>query len=100
MGFVLFRAATLSEALGILGAMVRFDFTLRPAAALLLRQVLDGAHAAALAAGAVLALCPRPPEPETARQELLFDLGTLLLFLLALLALAGGSFTPFIYFQF
>ena len=62
--------------------------------------MLDGAHAAALAAGAVLALCPRPPEPETARQELLFDLGTLLLFLLALLALAGGSFTPFIYFQF
>ena len=100
VGFVLFRAATLSEALGILGAMFRFDFTLRPAAALLLRQVLDGAHAAALAAGAVLALCPRPPEPETARQELLFDLGTLLLFLLALLALAGGSFTPFIYFQF
>ena len=103
LGFVLFRASSLQEALGILGRM----FALGGGAAALtlpLQSVLDGTHILALLAGVLLSA---PLLPALTRRlpgggvgELIRDGAALCLVLLCLLAMVGSGFTPFIYAQF
>lgn len=99
-GFVLFRSASLSEALGVLGAMFRIHAAPVGTSALLLRRTLDGRRLFALLCALPLSVCPRVKEPGSAAGEALQDLAALLLFVLSLLSLSGSGFTPFIYAQF
>ncbi len=108
LGFVMFRAASVSEGLAMLGAM--FGGAHLPAtgavtaATVLLRRLLDGEGIFML----VLAcLCALPLgrklwlrlENRGGAQWLSYGL-SLVLFLLCLFRLAAGGFSPFIYFQF
>ena len=104
-GFVLFRSASLSGALQMLGRMFAFDFApLSAGTVLALRGVTDSVHILSLCLAAVfsapvLSLAEKRL-PAGAAGELIRDGAALLLFVLSLLGMAGSSFTPFIYFQF
>ena len=103
LGFVLFRAENLGQALTYLGAMLGAA-PLSPAAGLTLAAALDGVTLLGLGLG--LALClpvsrlaPFRSLAEGRARGAGYALSFLLL-LLCLTELAGGGFAPFIYFQF
>ena len=108
LGFVLFRASSASDALGLIARMFGAGGVspeARRASALLARETLDGTHTLALFAGVLFAFVPVVPAldrrlPDGPAGELIRDGAALALFVLCLLAMAGSSFTPFIYAQF
>ena len=101
VGFVVFRAATVAEAAGVLRAMFS-GFTLSPASTLALERISPAVWCA-LGAGAVGSL---PVWPWLRKKlggkwlEFSAYAGAAALFVLCLLASAGSSFQPFIYAQF
>ena len=101
LGFVMFRAATVGEAVTVFRAMFTGGVT---AASTLALERIGPAAWCALAAGAVCST----PLGSWLWQKLsgrtwaaaLSYLAAAGLFVLCLLAMAGGGFRPFIYFQF
>lgn len=100
-GFVVFRAATVSEAVTVLRAMFT-GFALSPASTLALERVSPAVWCA-LVMGVIGSL---PVGPWLKRRldgkwlEFSSYAGAAALFVLCLLAAAGSSFQPFIYAQF
>ncbi len=103
LSFVLFRADSLGQGFGMLGAMFT-GFALTDANTVLLRSLLSGESITVLALGALL--CLPWVQWLKKRERLYAALDTwsypvcLVLFVLSLLKLAAGGFAPFIYFQF
>ena len=102
LGFAMFRASSVQQGFLIIARM--FSFAGAGAAGLLAaEEILTGARIAALVGGTVLSL---PVVPALTRRctgrgwEIVWNAIALLGFLAAILALSGGSFTPFIYQQF
>ena len=107
LGFVIFRAADLSQAMEMFRALFT-GFRLTPASTLAIRRI-SPASWCALLSGCVLCL-PIAPALNARAENLAAVPGRILricsfagaaaLFLLCLMAAAGGSFEPFIYAQF
>lgn len=102
LGFAMFRAFSVQQGFLIIARM--FSFAGAGAAGLLAaEEILTGARIAALVGGIVLSL---PVVPALTRRctgrgwEIVWNVLALLGLLAAILALSGGSFTPFIYQQF
>ncbi len=96
IGFVMFRAGTVSEGLAILGSMFAgFRFTAEGTIALY--QILNLKTVFILILGCILAT---PVAKKIRYPEPLTYAACLVLYALCLAALASGGFTPFIYFQF
>lgn len=102
LGFAMFRASSVQQGFLLIGRM--FSFAGAGAAGLLAaEEILTGARIAALVGGTVLSL---PVIPALTRRctgrgwEIVWNVLALLGLLAAILALSGGSFTPFIYQQF
>ena len=102
LGFAMFRASSVQQGFLIIARM--FSFAGAGAAGLLAaEEILTGARIAALVGGTVLSL---PVVPALTRRctgrgwEIVWNAIALLGLLAAILALSGGSFTPFIYQQF
>lgn len=102
LGFAMFRASSVQQGFLIIARM--FSFAGAGAAGLLAaEEILTGARIAALVGGTVLSL---PVVPALTRRctgrgwEIVWNVLALLGLLAAILALSGGSFTPFIYQQF
>lgn len=102
LGFAMFRASSVQQGFLIIARM--FSFAGAGAAGLLAaEEILTGARIAALVGGTVLSL---PVVPALTRRctgrgwEIVWNILALLGLLAAILALSGGSFTPFIYQQF
>ena len=102
LGFAMFRAPSVQQGFLLIGRM--FSFAGAGAAGVLAAEsILTGSRIAALAAGIVLSL---PVVPALTRRltgkgwEIVWDILALFGLLLAILALSGGGFTPFIYQQF
>ena len=101
LGFVVFRAATVGEAMTVLRAMFS-GFTLTPASTLALERISPAVWCA-LGAGIIGSL---PVGPWLKKRlgggwlEFSSYAGAAALFVLCLLAAAGSSFQPFIYAQF
>ena len=105
LGFVLFRADTLSQA-GVMIKAMFTGFSFDPASSLALSAILDVRTLVFLAAALVCAFgLPRKIweyfcEEGQAVPDTLLYCGYGALFVLCLLAMAGSTFSPFIYFQF
>jgi len=103
LGFVLFRAESVGQAVRIVSQMFA-GFHLTQATTFLLQAVLSRKVLAVFILACVLSLGAAPwlarRLENWKRLENAQMAGTLLLLLLSLLALAGGSFQPFIYQQF
>ena len=106
LGFVLFRADSLAAAASVYRGLV--SFSVSPATSLALARISPAAWLA-LALGVIGSLPVAPAARKWAASRTartanglcaLSYAGTLALFALCLLALAGGGFQPFIYFQF
>ena len=102
LGFAMFRASSVQQGFLLIARM--FSFAGAGAAGLLAaEEILTGARIAALVGGTVLSL---PVVPALTRRctgrgwEIVWNVLALLGLLAAILALSGGSFTPFIYQQF
>ena len=102
LGFAMFRASSVQQGFLLIARM--FSFAGAGAAGLLAaEEILTGARIAALVGGTVLSL---PVVPALTRRctgrgwEIVWNASALLGLLAAILALSGGSFTPFIYQQF
>ena len=102
LGFAMFRASSVQQGFLLIARM--FSFAGAGAAGLLAaEEILTGARIAALVGGTVLSL---PVVPALTRRctgrgwEIVWDVLALLGLFAAILALSGGSFTPFIYQQF
>lgn len=102
LGFAMFRASSVQQGFLLIARM--FSFAGAGAAGLLAaEEILTGARIAALVGGTVLSL---PVVPALTRRcpgrgwEIVWNILALLGLLAAILALSGGSFTPFIYQQF
>ena len=102
LGFAMFRASSVQQGFLLLSRM--FSFAGAGAAGrLAAEEILTGSRAAALVLGAVLST---PVVPALTRRctgrgwEIVRDILALLGLFAAILALSGGSFTPFIYQQF
>ncbi len=107
IGFVIFRADNMGQALAMVGAMFSGIGT-SAQTGLLLAQCLTPLTAAALVLGiagstplvpALRARAARRPGTETCAQVLSY-LGVLVLLVVDLLHLSAASYVPFIYFQF
>lgn len=103
LGFVLFRAENLTAAWQMLVPMFT-GFSYNPEHSLLLRQLLTPVTATVLIASVLLALHMPQRLLQRLRGTRFFQVsgafGTVVLFLLDGLNLAGTTFNPFIYFQF
>ena len=99
LGFVMFRAATVSQGFGIIGAMFAgFSFT--ESATVLLHSLLNGYTGSMLVLSAVLTV-PLGRKFQSSKVLDNFSYAALLLlFVLCLMKLASGGFAPFIYAQF
>lgn len=102
LGFVMFRAETVSQGLAVIGAM--FAGTSYTASPVVLHELLAGEFWFVLAAGAVLCLPIVPwskkhPKLEAAAAPISWVVCGVL-FVLCLVKLAAGGFAPFIYAQF
>lgn len=102
LGFAMFRASSVQQGILLIARM--FSFAGAGAAGLLAaEEILTGARIAALVGGTILSL---PVVPALTRRctgrgwEIVWNVLALLGLLAAILALSGGSFTPFIYQQF
>lgn len=102
LGFAMFRAYSVQQGFLLIARM--FSFAGAGAAGLLAaEEILTGARIAALVGGTILSL---PVVPALTRRctgrgwEIVWNVLALLGLLAAILALSGGSFTPFIYQQF
>ena len=100
--FVLFRADSVTQGLGMIGAM--FSFRTVPESSAMLAQLLDPAFTVTLLLALLLA--GKPGKSVHAflagdrQQTLLPALSCLTLLLLSMMSLAQSGFHPFIYFQF
>ena len=96
IGFVMFRAASVSQGFAYLGAMFT-GFSASPAATVALRQLLSAEHIATLVLGAALCL----PVPQKWVNSRLWKpaacIGCVALLVLSILYLAAGGFAPSIY---
>ena len=103
VGFVLFRAATLGQAAAMIGAMFG-GVSLQHGSTLALARYLTPRAVAALVVGAAASLGLFVPLWERVRLRRAGELAsyalTLALLALCIMALASGSFQPFIYQQF
>lgn len=103
LGFVIFRASTLTEMLAVWRAMFT-GFAADPRSTLALERITPAAWCALFAG--ILACFPIAPKlrtlPEQTRRwlEPVTYIGTVFLFILCLFAAAGSGFQPFIYTQF
>ena len=102
LGFAMFRASSVQQGFLLIARM--FSFAGAGAAGLLAaEEILTGARIAALVGGVILSM---PVVPALTRRctgrgwEIVWDVLALLGLFAAILALSGGSFTPFIYQQF
>ena len=99
LGFVMFRAATVSQGFGIIGAMFTgFSFT--ESATVLLHSLLNGYTVFMLVLSAVLTVPLGRKLQSSKVLDTLSYAALLLLFVLCLMKLASGGFAPFIYAQF
>ena len=99
LGFVMFRAATVSQGFGIIGAMFTgFSFT--ESATVLLHSLLNGYTGSMLVLSAVLTVPLGRKFQSSKVLDTLSYAALLLLFVLCLMKLASGGFAPFIYAQF
>ena len=99
LGFVMFRAATVSQGFGIIGAMFTgFSFT--ESATVLLHSLLNGYTVFMLVLSAVLTVPMGRKLQNSKVLDTLSYAALLLLFVLCLMKLASGGFAPFIYAQF
>ncbi len=100
IGFVFFRAETLTQGLCMTGNMFGINAASGPAATALLWSVLTPSGITSLAAGAVFSF----PVLKTARRwghfELAASLCSLILGIFCILNLASGTYNPFLYFRF
>ena len=100
LGFVLFRAETLSDALLYLASM----FTAAPAGSpILLAECLSGYNIAVMILAAVLSLPVVPVLREKLGgrvSEIVGCAGSAVLFFASVMSLASSTFNPFIYFRF
>ena len=100
VGWVLFRAATLTDALHYLKSM--FVFTSENASRILL--VLDGEAVLLLFAAVLFSLPVYPPVrnwcDHRKSTQLLYEAALLVLFFVSILYMTGSAFNPFIYFVF
>lgn len=102
LGFAMFRAFSVQQGFLLIARMFSFDGA-GAAGLLAAEEILTGARIAALVGGTVLSL---PVVPALTRRctgrgrEIVWNVLALLGLLAAILALSGGSFTPFIYQQF
>ena len=96
LGFVMFRAASVSQGFAFLAAMFT-RFTATAASTVALHQIVTAEAVAMLVLGAVLCL----PIPEKLTRSRVWQplsyLGCLLLLVLCIIALAAGGFAPSIY---
>jgi len=108
VGFVVFRADSMTHALGYLGNMFSLDLTFEPALQQLTPWLIAVLLAAVLCCGVlkkatswVQALEDKPQltKKESAAQQLCF-VAAFLLLAWCILRLAGSSYNPFIYFRF
>lgn len=101
LGFVMFRAESVSQGLQLIGAM--FGAPSLPSATILLHQLLTGEFVFTLVVGAALCLPVVPWCKANSKLRWLESVSWIFcaaLFLLCLLKLASGGFAPFIYAQF
>ena len=102
LGFVMFRADSVAQGMQIIGAM--FGASALHSATILLHQILTGEYLFALLTGAVLCLPVVPWGKGNTKLHRLAEpiswIFCVALFILCLLKLASGGFTPFIYAQF
>ena len=102
LGFAMFRASDVQQGFFLIGRMFSFAGA-GTAGVLAAESILTGARIAFLAAGLLLCV---PVVPAVTKRctgknwEIVWDALALLGLLAAILALSGGSFTPFIYQQF
>ena len=99
LGFVMFRAATVSQGFGIIGAMFT-GFAFTESATVLLHSLLNGYTVFMLALSAVLTVPMGRKLQSSKVLDTLSYAALLLLFVLCLMKLASGGFAPFIYAQF
>ena len=102
LGFVMFRAASVSSGLAILGAMFT-GFRLSPGGTVLLHSLLDAKTVFMLLLGGLLSTPAAKylgERLQKKRLEGVANLLYLLLFVLCVTQLAAGGFAPFIYSQF
>ncbi len=103
LGFVIFRAATLEQGFGVIGAMFT-GFSVTQAGTVLLTRLLTGETVLALLVGGLFALPVVPWIKKQAWYETWLEPlsygACLVLFCLCLLRMASGGFAPFIYAQF
>ena len=97
LGFVMFRAKSVEQGLGYLGRM----FAFAPGSVLTAEAVLTPGRLTGLCLGALFSLPALPFLRSRLRLgEVWINALVLLGFLLCVLAMAGGGFSPFIYQQF
>ena len=98
LGFVMFRASSVTGALAMISKM--FSFTgMIPESVLAAKTILTPARGVFLAAGALFSL-PLGPKLRSRLTEPAADALALAGLVLCVCAMAGGGFTPFIYQQF
>ncbi len=102
LGFVMFRAGTVTQGFEMLGAMFT-AFSMTDAATVALRGMLTGQTLTALGAGVLLSMPVMPwlkPRLRGKWLEPVSYAACIVLFILCLMQLASGGFAPFIYAQF
>ena len=103
VGFVMFRATSVTQGFQILGAMFA-GFRICPAGTIALHQILSGKFLILSAVSIILAMPVKNwiiGQPKLARfAEPASYIACIGLYALCLAALASGGFAPFIYFQF
>ena len=103
VGFVMFRATSVTQGFQILGAMFA-GFRICPAGTIALHQILSGKFLILSAVSIILAMPVKNwiiRQPKLARfAEPASYIACIGLYALCLAALASGGFAPFIYFQF
>lgn len=92
LGFVMFRAATVEQGLGLIACLFRFRGGLLPQ--------LNGVRSTALVLSLPLATLKLPKEIRESIPLWLSSTAALLLFVLCLCVMAGNDFAPFIYAKF
>ena len=101
LGFVMFRAASIPEGFGILGAMFT-GWDLHPESTVALHRILTGEAAAIIFLGILFSMPVKNWVQERFAKfaEPASYAACLVLYVICLAKLASGGFAPFIYFQF
>ncbi len=100
IGFVFFRADTLSQGFRITGTMFGIGAASGPEASSMMWSVLTPAGIAAMAVGAAASFPIFPALKRFRHYEMAASLLSLVLGIVCILNLAGGTYNPFLYFRF